>query len=85
MTVIDCFSKYAWAIPIRNKSADEIVNSIKKLFKSGRKSRKLQIDKSKEFINSKVQHLLENEDVHWFSTNYSDLKASIAERFNRTL
>ena len=24
LTVIDCFSKYAWAIPIKNKTAEEI-------------------------------------------------------------
>jgi hypothetical protein len=41
LTVIDCFSKYAWGKPIKNKSADEII--------------KLQTDKRKEFKNKKFQ------------------------------
>ena len=30
LTVIDCFSKYAWAIPIKSKSANDTYEAIKK-------------------------------------------------------
>ncbi len=33
LTVIDCFSKYAWAIPIKNKTAEEIIKSFDNIFK----------------------------------------------------
>jgi len=83
LTVIDCFSKYAWAIPIRNKTAGEIIKSFDNIFKV-RKPLKLQTDKGKEFINQKFQNFLKSNNVAWFSTN-SEFKASIVERFNRTL
>ena len=83
LTVIDCFSKYAWAIPIRNKTAEEIIKSFDNIFKE-RKPLKLQTDKGKEFINKKFQSFLKEHNVIWFSTD-SEFKASIVERFNRTL
>lgn len=83
LTVIDCFSKYAWAVPIKNKTADETIKAFEVIFKE-RKPAKLQTDKGKEFINKKFQDVLKLNNIHWFSTN-SDLKASIVERFNRTL
>ena len=83
LTVIDCFSKYAWAIPIRNKTADEILKAFDKIFKE-RIPLKLQTDKGKEFINNKFQKFLKSKNIIWFSTN-SEFKASIVERFNRTL
>ncbi len=33
LTVIDCFSKYAWAIPIKNKTAEEIIKPFDDIFK----------------------------------------------------
>ena len=83
LTVIDCFSKYAWAIPIKNKTAEEIINSFDQIFKQ-RQPLKLQTDKGKEFINNKFQKFLKSKNIIWFSTN-SEFKASIVERFNRTL
>ena len=34
LTVIDCFSKYAWAEPIKNKTADQTYQAFKKLLKN---------------------------------------------------
>ena len=83
LTVIDCFSKYAWAKPIKNKTADEILKAFDEIFKE-RVPSKLQTDKGKEFINNKFQKFLKKHNVILFSTN-SEFKASIVERFNRTL
>ena len=83
LTVIDCFSKYAWAIPIKNKSGDEIVLAFKKIF-SERKPSMIQTDAGTEFIGKKTQELFKKMDIHWFATN-SEKKASIVERLNRTL
>jgi len=63
LTVVDCFSKFAWAIPIKDKTADKIIESFNKIFKN-RKPSKLQIDKSNEFINKKFQDLLKKNNIH---------------------
>lgn len=83
LTVVDCFSKYAWAIPIKNKTGDETLRAFQILFKE-RKPLKLQTDKGSEFYNSKLNKLFKTENIHHFSTE-SYLKASIVERFNRTI
>jgi hypothetical protein len=85
LTVIDIFSKYAWAIPLKTKLGQEIVKAFKFIFTtSGRKPIKLQTDKGVEFVNIQFQKFLQSENVGFFTTN-SDLKAAICERFNRTL
>ena len=33
LTVIDCFSKYAWCIPLKNKMGREIIDAFTDLFK----------------------------------------------------
>lgn len=83
LTVIDCFSKYAWCIPLKNKMGKEIINAFTDLFKN-RKPKKLQTDKGKEFVMKNVQVFLKSHEIHWFSSE-SELKAQIVERFNRTI
>ena len=51
---------------------------------SERKPKHLQTDKGTEFLNKDVQNFLKNNDVNIFTTN-TEMKASIVERFNRTL
>ena len=84
LTCIDCFSKYAWAIPLKSKHADEILRAFKEILKSGRKPKRLQTDKGKEFLNTKVQNFLSQRGIQFFTTE-SEKKASIVERFNRTM
>ena len=83
LTVVDSLSKYAWAVPIKDKSGDSIVSAFKRIFKD-RQPRKLRTDKGKEFLNYKVQHLLKRHNVIFFTSN-NDTKAAIVERFNRTI
>ena len=86
LTCIDCFSKYAWVIPVKTKSAEDMVEAIKKLLKTAhpRKPQRMQTDKGKEFLNSKVQAIFNKEGIHHFQSE-SELKAALVERFNRTL
>ena len=85
LTCIDCFSKYAWAIPIMSKHGTEIVESLKRIFRtSDRKPKRLQTDKGKEFLNTKVLRFLQENDIQLFTTE-SDKKAIIVERLNRTM
>jgi transposase InsO family protein len=86
LTVVDVFSKFAWVIPIKDKSAHSLVQAFKALFTASdpRRPLKLQTDKGTEFLNAPVKRLLSSLNVHLFASN-SDKKAAVVERFNRTL
>ena len=90
LTVIDIFTKYAWAIPLKNKSGLSITNGFKTILSEGRKPEKLWVDRGSEFYNKTLKSLLEYgtgkaaSGIELYST-YSDLKAVFIERFNRTL
>ena len=84
LTCIDVLSKYAWAIPIKNKTGKVLVEALKKIFRK-RRPLSLQTDKGSEFLNGTVQRYLRDQGVHFFTTENEDVKAAIVERFNRTL
>jgi hypothetical protein len=85
LTVIDCFSRYAFAVPIRSKHSDEIIRAFSLIFKSySHKPKYLECDRGLEFYNSKFQKFLREHSITLYS-NHSDLKACIVERWNRTL
>jgi len=86
LTCIDVFSKFAWAIPVHDKSGPTLVKALKLLFKlaSPRRPERVQTDKGTEFFNKNVSKFFASENVHHFASN-SDQKAAIIERFNRTL
>jgi hypothetical protein len=85
LTVIDCFSKYAWTFPLKNKKPEGIVDAFKQIFKeSGRRPEKLQVDEGKEFMG-RFSKFCEENKINRFSTQNRDIKACIAERFNRTI
>lgn len=85
LTVIDTFSKYAWAIPIKSKTAESVSQAFHSIFeKSKRHPKNLQTDHGKEFYNKIFADLMKKYDINHYST-FSTLKASIVERFNRTL
>ena len=84
LTCIDVFSKFAWVVPLKNKSGETLVNGFQSILDLGRSPRKLQTDKGTEFLNRNFQSLLKENGIHFFTTN-SELKANVVERFNRTL
>lgn len=83
LTIIDIFSKYAYAVPLKNKNALSLLKGFKSVFKH-QKPKNLQTDRGSEFYNKHVQNLFATENVFHYST-HSDTKASVVERFNRTL
>ena len=84
LTVIDTFTKYAWAIPLKNKSDLSMTNGFKILLSEHRKPKKLWVDRGSEFYNKTIKSLLKEFETKLYST-YSDLKAVFIARFNRTL
>ena len=85
LTCIDVFSKYAWVVPLKDKTGGTLVQAFQEIFASGRKPLKLQTDKGTEFKNRSVQKLLREEKIVFFTTQNEEIKASVVERFNRTL
>lgn len=85
LTVIDTFSKYAWGIPLKNKTGDEVTVAMQKIFnKDNRIPKNIHTDAGKEFYNQSFQKLMKKYKINHYST-FSSMKASIVERFNRTL
>lgn len=90
LTVIDCFSKYAWAVPVKNKTSKSIVAAFEQIFNSKspdrfRQPKKIQTDKGKEFLNAEFLRFLKDRGIAHFTTENVETKAAMVERFNRTL
>ena len=84
-TIIDNHTKYAWAIPLKDKSGKSTTAAFKNLLEtSKRKPHKIWSDRGKEFYNTTFLHYLKEQNIQSYST-HSDLKAVFVERFNRTL
>ena len=84
VTVVDVLSKHGWVQPVKAKTEVELVKAFEAILKSQRKPVQLQTDRGKEFYNQTVQSFLKKNNIHHFST-HGDAKASVVERFNRTL
>ena len=78
LVVIDIFSKYGWAIPLKNKEGKTVAEALKTIFKE-RKPEKMWVDKGKEFYNKDVKALIE-----LYSTENEE-KSSVVERWIRTM
>ena len=84
LTIINILSKYAWAVALKTKNGPDTAAAFELIFKQGRVPHLLQTDAGKEFINKHMNTLLTKNDVNLFHT-HSQRKASVVERFNRTL
>ena len=85
LTVIDAFSKFAWVKPVKNKTAKDVADALAQIFQSSKRVPKnLQTDLGKEFYNTTFKNIMKKHNINHYSS-YSFLKASIVERFNRTL
>ena len=83
LTCIDCFSRYAWVIPIKRKTGVEISRVLEEIFKE-KQCRRLQTDKGKEYLNKHVKLILKKYNVEFWTSN-NEVKAALIERFNRTM
>lgn len=89
LNVIDTFSKYVWAQPLKKKDAASVCCAFEKIIKCARKNNHqscdlLHVDKGREFVNSKFKSLLSKYDIKMYHTENEE-KSAIVERFNRTL
>ena len=83
--IIDYFSKYLWAIPLKNKYSQTITNEFSNIITtSKRKPLKIESDRGSEFYNIIFQSFLKNKNIQHFS-RFTDKGPSIAERVIRTV
>lgn len=85
IVLIDLFSRYAWMIPVKNKTASVIASAFDKLLKDVNKRFKperLRTDKGGEFKNKFMKKIMEKWQIkHFFSNN--EQKANYAENLIR--
>ena len=85
LNVIDVLSKYAWSIPLKDKTGKTTLEAFRKITtESKRIPKHIWVDKGLEFYNKDIDCWLKKNDIIRYST-YGEHKSVVAERFNRTL
>ena len=85
LTCVDHFSKYAWAIPIKNKEAITVRNAIAQVFIQGYPEI-LQSDNGREFVNKILDAYLISINVrHILGSPYHPQSQGAIEAFNKTV
>lgn len=84
LTCIDVFSKYAWCIPLKTKGGREVTAAFERIL-DDKQCTMLQTDKGTEWLNGSFQAMLRARNVRFYTSENDDIKASIVERFNRTI
>ena len=84
LMIIDLFSKYGWAFPMKTKTGLEVTKNFEHLFKTQNSPKKLWTDKGKEFYNRYMSDLLKTKNIQLYSTENEE-KSSVVERWNRTI
>ena len=83
--MIDCFTKFIWARPMKNKDKTTTANCLNDIFQDFTAwPNSLITDQGLEFYNDKAKSIYERYGIHHYSIK-TPLKASIAERANRTI
>lgn len=82
LTIIDVFSRFAWAWPLKYKNAETVVEAFKIVINDYGAPKYLHTDQGKEFENKTLRNFLVT--TKQFSVK-SQFKAALVERFNRTL
>lgn len=85
LTVVDLFSKYLFAVQLKQKTDDEVVQALESILKQN-KPKKIQSDNGPEFKNKLMHELLKQYKVfQYFGRTYTPQSQGAVERVNRTL
>ena len=83
--IIDIFSKYLWAIPLKNQNSKTVTDAFSNILSTSRRSPlKLESDRGAEFYNSIFQKILKSKNIQHY-VRFTDKGPSIAERVIRTV
>lgn len=84
ITIIDGFSKFAWARALRSKSYKEVIGAFSAVFKQ-RQPENVSSDAGSEFNNKYFKTFLKERDINFYVMRDSRTKCPVIERFNRTI
>lgn len=84
LCAIDVFTKKALVIPLENKTAKALVGAMKQVIDTF-SPQTIFSDKGSEFKNAGVAKLLKDSKINQSFANNPQTKASVIERFNRSL
>ena len=85
LCAIDCFSKYNFVAPLKDKKDVTITNDFQQILdKSGYKTSKIWVDQGSKFYNNHFKKWLKNNNIEMYST-HNEGKSVVAKRFIRTL
>lgn len=84
LMVIDVFTKYLIAVPLKKKDASSVTAAFESTFKHGTPLN-ICTDEGRELNNSQVMKLCEARGINFFFAKNKDTKAAIAERVIRTI
>lgn len=87
LNVVDVYSRYAYAVPVKTKTEEELIPAFEQVFDEMGKPENLNTDLEAAILGSKFQAVLQKEGIRHYQHNPVDDKRnmSIVERFNRTL
>ena len=83
--IIDVFSRFAYAYPLRSKKPEEVIAALKKLFKAGNIPTNARSDFGGEFVSNKTRQFLKEHNVNFYTTRNYDVKANFVERLAKTI
>ena len=83
LVAIDVFSKFAWAVALKRKTAKEVLRGLQHIVKD-MSPRKIQCDRGLEFFNHSIKRWLKAKNIEMYATYNYDMKACVVERFIRT-
>ena len=75
--ILDVFSRFAWTIPIKDKTASTTAKAFQEILQTTKSPQKLWTDFGTEFTGAPFKRVLRQYDVKLYHT-YNDVKASIA-------
>jgi transposase InsO family protein len=78
------FSRYAFAVPAKDKRALTVSAAFEKILKK-RVPNMLHTDRGLEFLNGQAQDVYRKHNVHHYCSLNDDMQEALVERFNQTL
>ena len=71
---MDGFTRYAWALPLKDKKGETVANCYKEIMKkSNRKPNKLWVDQGKKFYNQHMYSIRDTKAVPLFKFKDKDI------------
>ena len=78
LNVIDIFSKYAWSVPLHNKTSETVTQAFESILKQGRQPKHLWVDQGSEFYSKRFKELMSKHNINMYHT-FNEGKAVVIE------